>query len=205
MPCSGSFPERQRNPRSQGFTLLELTLALACSGLLVGALVTIWVQVIRTTTASSVESVAQGQKRDLHRQLQRLVSTLQWTPSSHLPQGVLAWGASETGFMVWSKESFGASPGPVRWTFQIQDGVWMGQWEDPTPGAEGGRQGLWPLAGVAELRLELLKGELSTQAEQVQWVDFKAWDPSQIFRPLGFRFRVKWKDDLQETLVMGLP
>ena len=203
MRCSGSSPEP--GDPSQGFTLLELVLALLCSGILVAALVTIWVQVIRTTTASSMESASQVQRQTLQRKLTRLVSTLQWTPSSHLPQGVMPWGGSEASFMFWSRESFGASPGPVRWTFQVRDAVWIGQWEDPSPASEGARQGTLLLDGVAEIHVEVLKEEVDTQGEQVRWTELRAWDPAQPFRPLGFRFRIKWKEDLDDTYVAGPP
>jgi hypothetical protein len=180
-------------------------LALLCSGILVAALVTIWVQVIRTTTASSLESARQVQRQTLQRKLARLVSSLQWTPSSHLPQGVMPWGHTNTSSMFWSRESFGASPGPVRWTIRVQDAAWVGQWEDPSPASEAVRQGTLLLDGVAELHVETLKEEVDTQGEQVRWTELRAWDPAQPFRPLGFRFRIKWKEGEDDTYLFGPP
>lgn len=192
MRCSGSC----RN----GFTLLEMVLALLCSGILVAALVAVWIQVVRTSTATALESAVQSRRETLQRRMVRLASSLRWTPTSHLPQGTLPWRATGTSIRFWSGESFGTAPGPVSWVFEEQGGTWTARRED-----QGSSPDLLPLEDVAEFRLESLRGETGAAGERVQWIPLEAWDPALPFRPLAFRFRWKDRATLEEFQALGSP
>jgi len=203
MRYSESFPECERRHHAHGFTVLELVLALACSALLVAALVSVWILVIRATVSSGLETKNQRHKLEAQRHMQRLVSTLQWSPSSHLPQGNLPWAASNSTLVFWSRESMGAAPGPVSWTFSLKEGTWRGYWEAPAPLESDLRKGELTLEGLTELQLEILKEDVDTLGEKVDWTSLSNWDPARPFRPLGFRMRLKWDGDAHAVVLTG--
>lgn len=192
MRCSGSC----RN----GFTLLEMVLALLCSAILVAALVAVWIQVVRTSTATALESAAQSRQVTLQRRMVRLASSLRWTPTSHLPQGALPWRAAGTSIQVWSGESFGTAPGLAAWVFEEHGGAWTARGTEDNSSLD-----LLPMEDVAEFRLELLRGETGAAGERVEWIPLETWDPALPFRPLAFRFRWKDRASLVEFQALGSP
>lgn len=180
-------------PSLRGFTLLELSFALAVSGVLVALLVGVWIQVFRTSAAVSQEALRLRERRARLQDLQGILDGAQWTATSLAPQGGMAWSGAEGRIQLWSRDSRGGSPGPVLWTldWQVPSGL-QSRWQDPQGGTTGelARDAEEPV----ELRLEALEELVSPEGEELRWVRIQDWMPGLPFRPLGLRLGVRFED-----------
>lgn len=182
-----SSPEKKN-----GFTLLEMMLAISVSGVVVALIVGAWIQTIRSS--ESIENELKGQK-DLQREtdfMQGILDEAKWTSTSTVPQGTLHWEASGSGFSMWSRKSFGNAPGPVAWRFGPgPSGEFIGTGTDPRSPAIPS----WviDLHQIERIDLEVLRSEVISGGDSLQWIALTAWEPTVPFRPLGLRFRITWK------------
>lgn len=168
--------------RARGFTLLELSLAMAVAGILVALLVAVWLQASRAGARSAQEAAEDRAALDLTRTLQTLVEGAQWSISSHLPQGALRWEIAPGAFTLWSKAASGLA-GPGRWQLRVQGNVLEATVED-AQGA-GIVQRRWD--GVADVQIEVAQRRVEGTGEQLEWVTTDRWEPALPFRPVAVR------------------
>lgn len=172
---------------AKGFTLLELTLALAVSGLLVTLLVGAWIQAARAGVLGSREASELRGEVELERLAMEMVEGAIWTSSSHLPQGALPWSQQGREITFWSRVGRGDIPGPARWRLESADNKLVMSAED----AQGIANWHRIFEGPQGLQMELAQRIVTTGGEQVAWGPVNNWDPALPFRPLGVRLR--WK------------
>ncbi len=185
-----------RPPRPSGFTLLEMVLAMACTGILVALLVTVFIQMTRTSTAVMAEAAQQRRQDKAQRDLEALLAGLRWRGDSISGDSGLPWTAAEGRWAVWSSETFGQGPGPERWMLESRPDGLTGQGSDPT-GLTPPVERRWE--EVQALRIEGLRGPLAEGVDEARWTDLAQWDPRQPFKPLALRLRVRWKGQDSEA------
>lgn len=173
---------RCESSRARGFTLLELSLAMAVAGILVALIVAAWLQVNRAGMRDAQEAADDRATLEMARLLQALVNGTQWSTSSHLPMGTLRWEASPKTFALWSTTTEGM-PGPGRWRLSNLGTALEASVED----AQGGGllQRRWE--GVADLRVDVAQRRVEGSGEQLEWLTVDRWDPSTPFRPVAVR------------------
>ncbi len=186
---------------NRGFTLLELVVAMACSAILVALLASVWIQMMRTSTAVMGEAAQHRGREAERRDLQRLLLNLRWSPTSLAPGGALPWEASPGRISVWSGESAGQSAGPVRWTLEARPEGVSARIADPL-----GPSPVAPVwSQVQDLRLEALLDALQEGGEEARWTALSGWDAARPFRPAALRLWIRWKgQDIEECLVRTL-
>lgn len=177
MRSCASCPER-------GFTLMEMVLALAVTGLLVGVLVGAWVQVVRTASRAEQEAREERDREISSTRLTRLLDGIAWSGQSLTPQGTLRIELEGERLSFWSRESLGQAPGPVRWILEAGAGRGLRAWiEDPQVGVLPG----FEAPELDSLRFEVLLGEIQTNGENLQWTSPQPIVQGSPFRPLAFR------------------
>ncbi|WP_306591283.1 hypothetical protein [Geothrix sp. 21YS21S-4] len=176
------------SPRAcRGFTLLELTVALASAALLVALLVGVWLQVVRSAEKQAHDAEVSRTRAELHRTLESVVAGAQWTANSQAPQGSLVWEQGEGKLVLWSREGLGRFAGPTRWWFQCDAEGLQAVVEDPQ---EGGRV-IRRWSGVRRVQLECCRVESGLEGETIRWLPFDQWDVAWPFRPVGLRLVVE--------------
>lgn len=190
MRSFASYPDQKT--RIRGFTLLEMVLALAVTGLLVGVLVGAWVHVLRAASRAEQESREARERQDFRNRLARLLEGLVWSGNSLAPQGTLPIEQQSGRLSFWSREAFGQAPGPVRWVlvWNAEQGL-QARIEDPQVGNLPG----FEARTMDSLRLEALQTEIQLGGERVQWVGPESIDPGQPFRPQAFRLHLGWRGE----------
>lgn len=168
--------------KARGFTLLELSLAMAVAGILVALLVAAWLQANRSGTRSAQEAAEDRAALELTRTLRTLVEGAQWSTSSHLPQGTLRWEVAPQAFTLWSKAALGL-PGPGRWQLRVQGTALEATVEDAQGG--GTLQRRWE--GVSDFRIDVAQRRVEGPGEQLEWLTADRWDPALPFRPVAVR------------------
>jgi prepilin-type N-terminal cleavage/methylation domain-containing protein len=176
---------RCASSRDRGFTLLELSLAMAVAGVLVALLVAAWLQANREGVRYAREVAEDRSTREMERWLEAMVNGAQWSASSHLPQGSMRWEAAPRAFSLWSREGAGL-PGPARWHLTAEGGGLDIFIEDAQ--GEGTRHRRWE--GVADLRLDLAQRRVEGTGERMDWFTVDQWDGALPFRPAAIR--VTW-------------
>ena len=171
-------------PKREGFTLLELSIAMSVAGVLVALLVAAWVQACREGIRISGEAAHNRSGVEMARQLQHLLESAVWSATSIQPQGVLKWESGPRYFTMWSRDA-GGMPGPARWRIACDGRKLVAQAEDPM-----GQAGIpRVLDGIADLRLDVAQQRVDSAGESLSWISPENWDPSQPFRPVAFRIR----------------
>lgn len=185
------FPSSSHSKKN-GFTLLEMMLAISVSGVLVALIVGAWIQTIRSSTSVETELKSARDRQTEMDLLQGILEGAKWTSTSLTPQGTLRWEGRAQGFSMWSNKSFGNAPGPIAWVFAPDpSGAFGASGADPrTPATPS-----WTLDlhQVEQIDLEVLRAEVLSGEDHLQWVRLTAWEPTVPFRPLGLRLRITWK------------
>ena len=184
--------------RPRGFTLLELSLAMAVAGLLVALLVAAWVQANREGLRRTAEAEAFRRREALRTRLLGVAQDALWTSASHLPQGALPWRSQAGAITFWSRQA-GGRPGPGRWQWSVQGNAMEAQVEDV--GGGGAAAERWE--GVTDLRIWVAQRQVALEGEGLAWIGLDQWDPGLPFRPLGLRLQWRRSDGAWEEVEVG--
>ncbi|GEM_PF-6457633 len=180
------FPERR------GFTLLEMTLAIAASGMVVALLVAVWIQAVRAGERSALEAAEARSRADLLEVIRAVAEGAQWQSNSHLPQGTPRWEGGPGRALLWSRDCRGQGPGPSCWEFALRPGVGLDvQATDPGGAVLWRRQ--WP--AVTGFSWAVCQDRMDTGGENFGWIPVGEWEPAVPFRPQAIAFQVALGSD----------